>query len=131
MKEEVKYAVQKLRDSIVSLKEGVEQTRDELDKDGVIQRFEFTFELLWKALKIFLEGEGIECRTPKDCLKSAFRIELFHDEQVCLDMLEDRNKTTHTYDDAESQKIFQRIKEKYLVQMEGILGKLEQRQSQR
>ena len=111
-------------------KEGISQAQDELDKDGVIQRFEFTFELLWKALKIVLEGEGIECLTPKDCLKSAFRIGLVEDEQVVLDMLEDRNKTSHIYAKQESEEIFKKIKEKYSLSIKTILDKLQEWQKE-
>lgn len=46
MKERVKYALKKLQNGFFRLKEGAEQVKDELDKDGVIQRFELTFELL-------------------------------------------------------------------------------------
>lgn len=127
MQEEINYAIKKFRDSVESLKEGVHQAQDDLDKDGVIQRFEFTFELLWKTLKIFLEGEGIECITPKECLKSAFRVGLIENEQTALDMLEDRNKTSHTYDKEESQKIFKKIEENYFPFIQGILNKLEER----
>jgi nucleotidyltransferase substrate binding protein (TIGR01987 family) len=120
MKEEVKYVLDKFNDAFSRLKEGALQAKDELGKDGVIQRFEFTFELLWKSLKVFLEYEGIECRTPRECLKSAFRIGIIEDEQVFLDMLEDRNKTSHIYDKEESEKIFRRIKNDYLPQIEKV-----------
>ncbi|PIU64923.1 MAG: hypothetical protein COS84_07640 [Armatimonadetes bacterium CG07_land_8_20_14_0_80_40_9] len=66
MKKEIEYALDKLGDAFSRLKEGALQAKDELDKDGVIQRFEFTFEQFWKSLRIFLEDEGLECRTPKD-----------------------------------------------------------------
>jgi len=71
MKEEVKLSASKLKDAFTKLREGASAVKDELDRDGVIQRFEFTFELLWKTLKIFLGEEGIECRSPKECLRSA------------------------------------------------------------
>jgi hypothetical protein len=48
MKIEIKYSVSNLQKVFNKLVEGINQTVDELDKDGVIQRFEFTFELLWK-----------------------------------------------------------------------------------
>ncbi len=128
MKEEISFAVKKLQDSVQRLTEGISQAQDELDKDGVIQRFEFTFELLWKTLKVLLESEGIDCMTPKECLKSAFRIGIIKDEQIVLDMLEDRNKTSHIYDEKESKKVFEKIKEEYLPSIQGILDKLKQRQ---
>lgn len=124
MKEEVRYVLSKFNDAFSRLKEGALQAKDDLGKDGVIQRFEFTFELLWKSLKVFLEYEGIECRTPRECLKSAFRIGIIEDEEAFLDMLEDRNKTSHIYDKEESEKIFQRIRNDYIPRIEKILDKL-------
>lgn len=79
----------------------------------MIQRFEFTFELAWKTLNVFLEKEGIECRTPKDCLRAAFRVGHFRNQEEFLDMLEDRNKTARLYDKEESEKVFQAIKLRY------------------
>lgn len=118
------YAVSKLENAYLRLSEGARDAEDELDKDGVIQRFEFTFELLWKALKIFLEHQGIDAKTPRDSLKEAFRIELFENEEIFLDMLEDRNKTSHIYDKQTSEEIFNRIISQYLKAIEELLKKL-------
>ena len=52
---EVAYALGHLKTAFLRLKEAVEEAVDELDRDGVIQRFEFTFELLWKTIKVTLE----------------------------------------------------------------------------
>lgn len=124
MNDEVKLALQKLQDAFKKLKEGAEDARDELDKDGVIQRFEFTFELLWKCLKIYLLQEGIDSKTPRDSLKSAFKIGIIENEAAYLDMLEDRNKTSHIYDSVEAEKIFERVKNTYLSEIEKVLTKL-------
>ncbi len=124
MKEETEYAFRQLKDALIKLREGAEKAEDELDKDGVIQRFEFTFELLWKALKIFLEDSGIETKTPKESLKQAFRIGWLREDTVFLDMLKDRNMTSHIYDKETSEEIFERIKATYLLAMEGVLERL-------
>ena len=124
MKEETEYAFRQLKDALIKLREGAEKAEDELDKDGVIQRFEFTFELLWKALKIFLEDSGIEAKTPKESLKQAFRIGWLREDTVFLDMLKDRNMTSHIYDKETSEEIFERIKATYLLAMEGVLERL-------
>ncbi|MEW6203575.1 MAG: nucleotidyltransferase substrate binding protein [bacterium] len=124
MKEETKLSVSKLKDAFTRLREGTLAVTDDLDRDGVIQRFEFTFELLWKSLKIFLEEEGIECRSPKECLRSALRVGLIEDEEVFLDMLEDRNRSTHTYDEKETERIFHRIKDKYIVTIENLINRI-------
>jgi len=52
---EIKIAAQRYQDALNKLTEGVENARDELDRDGVIQRFEFTFESFWKLLKLILQ----------------------------------------------------------------------------
>jgi len=127
MRNELQFSVSKLSDAIRKLQDGVTEAKDELTRDGVIQRFEFTFELLWKSLKVFLEEEGVICKTPKECLKSAFRIGLIEDEGTFLNMLEDRNKTSQIYSREESEEIFQRIKENYLPQLSKILDKLKKK----
>ncbi len=124
MKKEVEYAIQKLDSAFLKLEEGTISVKDELDKDGVIQRFEFTFELFWKALKIFLEYNGIEVKTPRDSLKESFRINLFKDDEVFLDMLEDRNRTSHIYDRETAEEIFERIKTVYIHSIKTVLNKL-------
>lgn len=127
MKENLEYAIQILEDALLRLKEGIAQVKDELGKDGVIQRFEFTFELLWKTLKIFLEYEGIDVKTPRDSLKEAFRITFIEDEEIFLDMLEDRNMTSHIYDKETSEEIFKRIKLNYSEAIEKVLEKLKRK----
>lgn len=78
------------------LDEAVHEASTELEEDGVIQRFEFTFELFWKFLKSHLLSEGIDCVSPRGCLKEAFRMGLIDDEETVLRMLEDRNMTAYT-----------------------------------
>lgn len=124
MKDVLEYSLRKLKDACKKLEEGINQTKDELDRDGVIQRFEFTFELLWKALKIYLEHKGIIVKTPRDSFIEAFRINLISDEEVFLDMLEDRNNTTHIYDKVTSEKIFNHIKKSYKQEIIKVIDRL-------
>lgn len=124
MKEENKLAFDKLEKAYLKLGEGAKSAKDELGEDGVIQRFEFTFELLWKALKIFMQKKGVEARTPKDVLKEAFRLEWLGKEKVFLNMLDDRNKTSHIYDQKTSREIFERITRDYVPAIEIVLKNL-------
>ncbi|MCG2789403.1 MAG: nucleotidyltransferase substrate binding protein [Actinomycetia bacterium] len=121
MEDVLEYSLNKLKNANQKLKEGIEQAKDELDKDGVIQRFEFTFELLWKAVKIYLEYQGIIVKTPRDSFVEAFRIDLISDEKIFLDMLEDRNNTSHIYDKETSEKIFNRIKKNYQTEIAKVI----------
>ena len=114
MKSELIYSFQKLKEAVKKLDDGIKQVKDQLDRDGVIQRFEFSFELLWKTLKLFLADEGIITKSPKEALKETFRFGLIKDDEVFLNMLEDRNQTSHIYSEDISKEIFGRIKKKYL-----------------
>ncbi len=77
--------------------------------DATIQRFEFTIELFWKLLRNLLEMKGVFVQYPKDVLREAYRGHFIEDEQVWLSMLQDRNLTSHTYDEALADQIYKRI----------------------
>lgn len=68
-----------------------------LEKEGIIQRFEVLIELSWKVLKDFLENEGFEVKSPKESIRRAFEYELLQDCEKWLEALEMRNITSHTY----------------------------------
>jgi len=127
MKNELKYSFIKLNEAVRRLNEGIKHTKDQLDRDGVIQRFEFTFELLWKTLKLFLLAEGINTNSPKEVFKETFRFGLFGDEKLFLDMLDDRNKTSHIYSEDVSKEIFDRIKKNYLTAIKKLLKEIKER----
>lgn len=124
MKKELEYALEKFEHAVTRLKEGTDTARHDLEKDGVIQRFEFTFELLWKTLKIFLQEKGILAKTPKDTLKESFKLGWIKDEEKFLNMLQDRNLTSHIYDRKTSAQIFERIKNQYTQPLIEILASL-------
>lgn len=100
--------------ALAALEEAVKQAQSDLEVDSAIQRFEFTFELYWKLLKVFLEQQGVTVKTPRDSLKEAYRIGIADDESVCLQMLDDRNATVYLYDQDISRKIFERIRSDYV-----------------
>ena len=127
MKNELKYSFIKLNEAVRRLNEGIKHTKDQLDRDGVIQRFEFTFELLWKTLKLFLLAEGINTNSPKEVFKETFRFGLLRDEKLFLDMLDDRNKTSHIYSEDVSKEIFDRIKKNYLTAIKKLLKEIKER----
>lgn len=107
---------------LVLLKEPV----DEFISDAIIKRFEFTYELAWKVMKIFLEYQGRESlRYPRDIFKEAFSTGLIQDGNVWLDMLGDRNLMSHTYDEAGSAEICDRIRTVYFNQFKLLVATLE------
>lgn len=114
MNSERGYSLERLKAAFLKLQESTEKAVDELDRDGVIQRFEFTFELFWKTIKILLAEEGFECAGPRSCIKEGARRGFLVDGEMLLDMLEDRNKMSHIYDELTAKEIFKRIKEDYV-----------------
>lgn len=68
-----------------------------LEKEGFVQRFEYTFELAWKTLKDYLAENGQEINSPKAVLRQAFQNELITEGEVWMEALKRRNITTHTY----------------------------------
>jgi nucleotidyltransferase substrate binding protein (TIGR01987 family) len=77
-------------------------------RDASIQRFEYTFEAAWKALKLYLyDQEGVDVASPKSCIREAFKVGLLDQEECAsfLTMVNDRNLTSHTYVEAVAQEI--------------------------
>ncbi len=73
--------------------------------DLIVKRFEFTYEMSWKALKRYLEFLGFEPKSPRMTFKEAYAQQLIEDEDVWLDMIEQRNLTSHIYDESEIEEI--------------------------
>ena len=104
-----------------ALETEIEELND-LEKEGVIQRFEFTFELSWNLLKDRLEEDGVvmESVTPRSVIRSAAAAGLITDGQTWIDMLEDRRNTSHRYDVEMFESVLRNIRDSYLPVL-GIL----------
>ncbi len=124
---EAEEGLLKLEKAFWRLKEALAQAKDELDRDGVIQRFELTVELCWKALKRILAYQGVECHFPRDCIKQAFRYGLIENDDLLLDMLSDRNLCAHLYDEKLAEEVYGRIKEIYVRELERLVLSLKEK----
>ena len=88
-------------------------------KDGVIQRFEFTLELSWKILKTYLVNEGIDCvNTPKSVVREAYKAGIIKNGEIWIEMIDDRNLTSHIYSQSMADDIYLRIIKKYFKELE-------------
>ncbi len=116
MEQMKKYRIsrKKLIKAFFSLKKALNQDLDEFIQDSVIQRFEFTFELLWKTLKFYLLVQWFDEKTPRNILKRSFEIDLIDDIDLFIDMIDMRNLTSHTYDEDLAREVYQFIKENYI-----------------
>jgi nucleotidyltransferase substrate binding protein (TIGR01987 family) len=101
---------------------------DDIIVDGIIQRFEFTFEQSWKVMKLYLEDQGIldEALAPRSTIKVAFKHRIISDGDVWIEMMLDRNRTSHMYDEATACEIVQRIKDTYIAEFNKLKVFLQQ-----
>ena len=114
--EQVKLKHEDFSRALLKLQTALEKdiSADELYLDGLIQRFEFCFELSWKLIKAFLDYEGVEVNSPHSAIRKAFQTGLIVDVEAWLDMLEKRNLSSHTYNEETAKEIYRHVAEKYI-----------------
>lgn len=96
----------------------------EIVRDSAIKRFEICFDLAWKTIKNYAKEQGVECYSPRECLKTAFQLGLIEHEEGWLHILEDRNKTAHIYALLLAEEIYSRLP-KHLDLLQGLYRQLE------
>ena len=108
-----------------ALEDGVEPL-NQLELEGVIQRFEFTFELSWNLLKDRLEYDGlvIATITPRNVIREAYSAKLIDDCETWIDMLTDRNLMSHTYDFDKFKAVVENIHSRYLTVLNSLYQRL-------
>jgi len=101
----------------------------DLEKEGAVQRFEYTFELAWKTLKDYLDYSGVvfDQITPRSVIKQAFAAKIVKDGQTWIEMLEQRNLMSHTYDSQKFDAAFSNIMQHYLVALEQVFTWLKEK----
>jgi nucleotidyltransferase substrate binding protein (TIGR01987 family) len=116
-----KNALNRLKEGILKFDEA-----NDLLRDGLIQRFEFTFELAWKTLKVCFEEDGlIGLNAPKTVLREAFSVGIIKDDELWLAMLNDRNSASHIYSEQLAIEICDNIKGKYVIALNELMEQIE------
>lgn len=108
----------KLRQSMKSLGDALDRLEEALalspddatNRDSAILRFVLVYELFLKTLKRCLAYEKMETNYPKETLKKAYQVYWLKDEEMWLDMADDRNLVAHTYDEEKAKEIYERIR---------------------
>lgn len=119
-KKELENAINKLQEALQ------EEKTTEIIIDGVLHRFEFTFELAWKTMKDYLEHMGIIEKTgsPREVIKNAFQYNLIEDGDEWIEMMLSRNLLSHIYDEEELRKIYIKIKDKYAKLLKNLVERI-------
>ena len=112
--ERLKERLAVARQALGTLQEISKLTKTAIVRDAAIQRFEYTFEAVWKAAQMHLRAaESLEAGSPKSAIRASFRVELLTEEQArkAMAMADDRNLTVHTYNESLADAIYSRIAE--------------------
>lgn len=111
--------------ALKTLKEIVEEPYQTIVRDAAIKRFEYSFDIFWKFFKDYLRVlEGIECASPKSCFREAFKVGILSEETVeVLEMTDDKNISTHTYDEKAIEEIYHQVGD-YWKLMDELSGRL-------
>ena len=110
-----------------------ERELSELEKQGLIQAFEYTHELAWKVMQDYLIYQGYtEIRGSRDATREAFRIELVTDGDNWMEMIKNRNLTSHTYNEETSEEIYKNIIEDFhplFIEFQKVMRDIKEKES--
>lgn len=109
MSEKLHNLLRLLNLALARLDTALAQPANEFVRDSAIQRFEVTFELFWKSLKAHAEESGLEVFSPRDSVRTAFQLGVIQEHPEWFRMLEDRNLTSHTYNETTAESIYSHL----------------------
>jgi len=103
---------------------------DELIKEGLIQRFEYTHELAWNVMKDYAYFQGNSTvGGSRDATREAFKLQIIDDADIWMDMIQSRNKTSHTYNEETANEIFSKIINDYFSLFVNFRNVMEEKRS--
>ncbi len=95
---------------------------NELEKQGLIQAFEYTFELAWNLMRDYFIYQGItEIRGSRDAVKTAFKYGLIEDNQIWFEIITARNLSSHTYNQTLAEELIENICKKFYPEFKKLL----------
>jgi nucleotidyltransferase substrate binding protein (TIGR01987 family) len=98
-------------------------------RDSLIQRFEYCTDFFWKVTKVFLESEGVSLSInyPKFILREAVKARILSEVEgdECMNMVDSRNKTSHTYHEILAEEIAHKIPQYYTL-MQTIVDRMQE-----
>jgi len=111
--------------AVASLREVLDVSeKNDIIRDSAIKRFEYSFDIIWKFLKTYLEIQhAVIVNSPKSCFREAYRVGVIEYDQFWLDLCDDRNRTAHTYNQKTAEEVYANLPEA-LTHFEVLLKKL-------
>ena len=117
------YRFASYRRAFLLLREALDEEQlTQLEREGTIQRFEYTMELAWKVMKDYLEAQNVVLSqvTPRAVIRAAFQAQLVDDGEAWMDALDDRNKMSHTYNFEHFEVVLDNVRARYLAAMDDL-----------
>ncbi len=124
--ERIEIIMKDTEKALKTLEKALKQDYNDFIRDAAIQRFEYSFELLWKSIKLWLKDrEGILCNSPKGCFRELLKIEIINggETETLLEMTDTRNLTVHTYQENIAIEMYNKLPQ-YLKLMKKLLKKM-------
>ena len=127
MNERITQRRQDFFNALERLKEGVKEEANEIVIDGILHRYEFTFELAWKTIKDYLEYNGIvnDIASPRGIIQQAYASKVIDNGKIWIQMMLDRNSLSYLYDEKKSRIIYDNIRNKYILELKKLKQFLE------
>ena len=104
-----------------------ESTGRRIEKSGIIQAFEFSYEAFWNLFRKIAESLGKPAPMPRLAIGAAFQLGLIDNETTWIKMMKDRNLTSHTYNEKTADRIHDMIVKEYAPEMNGALKNIKQK----
>lgn len=111
----VNIKLNKFRKALDALAKGIyPPPLNDRERDGAIQRFEFTLEISWKTGKKILESMGIKSESPKSVVRDLGQQSLIDDVNLWIDFIDSRNETSHLYEEDVAKLVYSKVESFYL-----------------
>ena len=120
---QIRHSMENLGNALTRLDDVLSRPLNEDNRDITILRFTIVFELGWKTLRRFLLYDKVprnEIASPRDALKKSYQVYWITDDQLWLNMADDRNNLVHTYDEELANAVYERIKNRYAPEFHRI-----------
>lgn len=124
-----KISLDRLEKALGTLKQGYKLNPNELERDGLIQRFEYSVELCWKTAKKVLLNSGIQADSPKNVIRELANLGWIDNPEDWIDYIDKRNETSHIYNEEVANRIFSVIG-KFIGDSESLLVSLEEKSNE-
>jgi nucleotidyltransferase substrate binding protein (TIGR01987 family) len=119
----LKSLIENLKKANQRLKEATKARPTRMNKDATIQRFEFTFELAWKTIQAYVRDQGLDCKSPKNCIREGARLEIIDNPKAWFAFLRERNLVAHTYNEKIADMIYKKAL-KFPQEVDKLLAKI-------